>query len=97
MNPRIQQLIKFLESEPKDTFVLYALAMEYKNLGDKEKALIYYKRCLEVDENYVGVYYHLAALYSALGEEALAKATYQKGISVARAKNNQHPGIRLRR
>ena len=43
---RITQLLEFLEKEPKDTFLLYALATEYLKT-DTQKALAYFENLLQ--------------------------------------------------
>ena len=89
INDRIEKLLQFLAEDPSDSFTLYALATEYKK-EDKQKALEYFEILLKEHENYVGTYYHAAALYNELGKEKEAKITYQKGMKVAREINNMH-------
>ena len=89
MNQRIEKLLQFLAEDPNDSFTLYALATEYKKT-DKQKALEYFEKLLNEHENYVGTYYHAAALYDRLGKENEARLTYQKGMKIAREANNMH-------
>ena len=87
---RLLQLLEMQESDPGDTFVLFALAKEYEGMEDDSEALHYYQQVLEKDPSYVGVFYHLAKLYER--QEALLEAisTYEKGIAVAKAASDQH-------
>lgn len=87
---RLLQLLEMQESDPADTFVLFALAKEYEGLEDDSEALHYYQQVLEKDAHYVGAFYHLAKLYER--QEALMEAisTYEKGIEVAKATGDQH-------
>ncbi|MDX2067026.1 MAG: tetratricopeptide repeat protein [Haliscomenobacter sp.] len=87
---RLLQLLEMQESDPADTFVLFALAKEYEGLEDDSEALHYYQQLLEKDPQYVGAFYHLAKLYER--QEALLEAvsTYEKGIAVAKAVSDQH-------
>ncbi|RZK63164.1 MAG: tetratricopeptide repeat protein, partial [Pedobacter sp.] len=39
---RLAKLLEFLESDPNDPFILYALATEYNTQNDKEKAYSFY-------------------------------------------------------
>ncbi|MFA0964278.1 tetratricopeptide repeat protein [Roseivirga sp. BDSF3-8] len=80
--PRLQQLLGFLKEEPDDPFLLYAIATEY-NGTDTQKALHYYERLLQEHPDYVGTYYHAAALYADIGEQEKAEAIYTKGIKTA--------------
>lgn len=89
MNQRIEKLLQFLAEDPNDSFTIYALATEYKK-SDELKALEYFETLLVEHENYVGTYYHAAALYDSLGKEKEARLTYQKGMKVAREANNMH-------
>lgn len=81
--PRLERLLAFLKDEPDDPFLLYAIATEY-NGSEPLKALAYYERLLAEHPDYVGTYYHAAALYADLDEIEKADQTYQKGLEVAR-------------
>ena len=86
-NNRLEKLLQFLAEDPNDPFTLYALATEYKK-EDNEKALEYFEKLLTDHKDYVGTYYHTAALYDELGDKDNAKITYQKGMKVAREAGN---------
>ena len=79
-NTRIEQLKKFLEQNPNDSFVLYALATEYVNLSDDDTALDYFTRILSHDPDYTGVYYHLGKLFQREDKNDLAKQAFQEGM-----------------
>lgn len=89
-NTRLAKLLEFLESDPNDSFILYALATEYNSLNDREKALSYYLRLVSEHPQYVGTYYHLGKLYEKDGRKEDAISTYQQGITVARSKRDMH-------
>jgi len=84
MSERLEKLLGFLNEEPNDPFLLYAVANEYAAV-DAHKALEYYRQLLHEHEQYVATYYHAAALMDELGMIEEAQAVYQKGISVAAA------------
>lgn len=86
---RLEKLLEFYNEDPNDPFTIYALATEYKKV-DKQKSLAYFEILLINHENYVGTYYHAAALYDEIGKHNEAKLTYQKGMKVARELNNLH-------
>ncbi len=86
---RIIQLKQFLEKDPDDPFLLYALATEYMK-GDTEKARFYYEKLLREHPSYVPTYYHAAALYAYLEEQEKAAATYLKGIETAKLAGDSH-------
>jgi tetratricopeptide (TPR) repeat protein len=89
-NLRIQRLLEMLLEEPNDSFLLYALATEYLKLNDNQKALFYYLETVKSNEEYVGVYYHLAKLYEVLKDSENAFETYQKGMKIARKIGDNH-------
>lgn len=89
-NTRLAKLLEFLESEPNDTFILYALATEYNSLNDTENAFVYYLKLVNDHPDYVGTYYHLGKLYEKQGETDMAIDIYQKGMARARAKRDMH-------
>lgn len=82
MNTRLQQLFTFLEQEPNDPFIIYAIATEYRN-SDLEKAKSYFEQLLNDHESYLATYYHAAHLFFELGEDHRAKEVYEKGIALA--------------
>ena len=81
---RIETLIGFLDEDPDDSFVRFALAKEYEKLGTLKKALDTYLELKTKDPNYVGLYYHLGGLYESLNEKSNALSTYEEGIKVAK-------------
>src|SRR6185436_6178426 len=80
-NTRIEQLKKFLEQNPNDSFVQYALAIEHVNLSDDETALDHFKKILEHDPDYTGMYYHLGKLYQRRKQNDLAEEIFREGMN----------------
>lgn len=87
---RLEKLLEFLENEPNDEFLQYALATEYLRLNDTEKALQYYENLVKNHPDYVGTYYHLGKLYEALNRKEDAIGAYEKGMEVAKRKRDNH-------
>lgn len=83
-NNRIDSLLEFLKEDPEDGFIKFALAKEYEKIGTLKKALDTYLSLKELDSDYVGLYYHLGALYELLKEKDNALKTYEEGIVVAK-------------
>jgi len=77
---RIEQLKFFLEQNPNDSFVKYALAIEHVNLGDDATALGFFRSILEIDPDYTGTYYHLGKLLLRKNEKEEAEKTYREGM-----------------
>ncbi len=89
-NWRLEHLKGLLQEDEKDEFVLYALAQEYLKLDQPMEALAHFLKLKKYNEQYVGLYYHLAALYIELGEDDNAMNTFNEGIAIAKALGDQH-------
>jgi len=87
---RLNKLMEFLESDPNDPFILYALATEYNVQNDTEKALSYYLQLINKHPDYVGTYYHLGKLYEKQQQSERAIEIYKEGMAAARRKNDNH-------
>jgi Tfp pilus assembly protein PilF len=77
-----------LKSEPSDSFLNYALALEYAKINDVKKAIGLIEELLNRDEKFLGAYYQLGKYYEQIEEKQNAIDTYNKGILIARQKNN---------
>jgi tetratricopeptide (TPR) repeat protein len=87
---RLDKLLTFIQDEPNDEFLKYALAIEYLRLNNSEKALAYYEDLVNNHPNYTGTYYHLGKLYQALNRNDDAIRTYEKGMEITKAKRDMH-------
>lgn len=83
MESRLDKLRAFLEEDPKDPFLHYAIASELLKIGDIEGALAGFEGMMSDYPDYVGTYYHLGKLYEQLGQTDKASQTYQQGMAVA--------------
>jgi tetratricopeptide (TPR) repeat protein len=80
-NTRLQKLLEMSQENSSDTFVQYALGMEYKGLNQNDLAEHFLLNCLQIDSNYVPAYYQLALLYQAQNKEMEAINCLNKGFS----------------
>lgn len=87
---RLAKLLEFLQTDPNDPFIIYALATEYNAINDAEKAFSYYLQLVDQHPDYVGAYYHLGKLYEKNENKEKAIDTYQKGMLAARNKRDMH-------
>lgn len=87
---RVERLKEFLTSNPNDSFVQHALALEYIKMGDDVRARELFDHLLMRDENYIGSYYHLARLLERNNEKDKAKAVYEKGLMKAKESGDRH-------
>lgn len=90
MSKRLDQLMGFLESSPKEPFILFAIAKEYEGLDNKNAALEYYNKIVEYSPSYVGTYYHLGKLLEQLEQPEKALQIYQKGMEEAKKAGDNH-------
>lgn len=82
INQRIEQLLQWLDNEPNDAFLLYALATEYKNIN-VVTAIKKFEELLQLHPTYLPSYYHLAQLYVDTQQAEKAEITFKKGIKLA--------------
>ena len=94
---RIATLRSFLDEDPDDPFTRFALAQEHARQGETDQALAYYEGLVREHAGYVGTYYHLGALYRALGRDDDAQDTLRAGIAVATEAGDTHARSELQR
>lgn len=87
-NIRLQKLAEMLEKQPHDTFLLYAMGMEYLGMNDVNVAEKYFKQVLEVDSNHIATHYQLGILFTQLNREDEAQLVLEKGFELARQKGD---------
>jgi len=87
---RLEKLLEFIQNEPNDEFLKYALATEYLRLNNTEQALSYYEDLVNNHPNYTGTYYHLGKLYEALNRKQDAINIYEKGMQITKEKRDNH-------
>jgi tetratricopeptide (TPR) repeat protein len=88
-NQRLDYILQMLKIEPNDSFLRYALSLEYAKSNEIEKAIETIELLLVNDVNYLGAYYQLGKLYEQSGNTGLAIETYKKGIVIAQQQNNR--------
>lgn len=90
MMNRLSQLKAFLEENPNDPFLHYAMALEYLKQKDQNQALHIFIELTQNHPQYVGTYYHLGKLQEELQQYDEALDTYQKGMKIALAEKDRH-------
>jgi tetratricopeptide (TPR) repeat protein len=90
MSKRLPLLQQLLDSNPNDSFALFAIAKEYEGMGDLQQSLDFYQRLLTTNPGYVGLYYHLGKLYEKLENQPEALVAYRQGMEVARKAGDRH-------
>jgi len=84
MKSRIEQLQEFLKEDINDSFLKYALALEYVRLKEIDTASDYFLKLIKEDENYLASYYQLGKLYESMNEVVKAMRIYKNGIEIAK-------------
>lgn len=87
---RLNILLDMYKNDPKDSFVIYALAKEYESGGDLEQSLNHFLLLEKQDPDYVGMYYHLGKLYEKLDNSQEALDAYDKGIQISKKIKDFH-------
>lgn len=90
MSKRLPLLKQLLESDPNDSFALFAIAKEYEGMGEFSLALEFYQRLRATNPAYVGLYYHLGKLLEKTGRPAEALEAYRGGMEISRQAGDQH-------
>ena len=86
---RLQYIQEMLKNEPKDSFLNYALALEYAKINEIKKAIEIIEELLVKDRNYIGAYYELGKYYEQIEQRQAAIGIYKKGIEIAQEQNNK--------
>ena len=80
---RLKQIEAFLLEDPDDSFLLFALASEYRKAGNLVEAQKQFEKLKRIDPDYVGLYYHLGKIIEQIGSLAAAQEVYREGIECA--------------
>jgi tetratricopeptide (TPR) repeat protein len=95
MKSRIEQLQEFLNEDSNDSFLRYALALEYVRVDKNDTARDCFLKLIKDDENYIATYYQLGKLYESLNDSEKAKEIYKKGIKIAQKSENKKTLLEL--
>lgn len=87
---RLEEIQNIIKLAPNDPFPRYGLAMEYKNLGDRDSARRSFAALLESHPEYVPQYLMYGQLLVEMGDRAAAKQVLTAGIVQAEKARNQH-------
>lgn len=93
---RIDKIRAMLETQPADSFLQHALALEYIKLGNEEEARRLFEEILNREPGYIGSYYHLAKLLERTEQTEAAIQVYEKGMEEAKKAGDQHALSELR-
>ncbi|MFY7877926.1 MAG: hypothetical protein ACOVQM_20885 [Pirellula sp.] len=96
MNSRLEKILSMLEDDPRDPFLRYTLAMEYRKLQQNEKSLELLTE-LTIHENpkYVAAFFMAAQQLVELERLDDARSYLREGIEEARQQNNHHAAAEM--
>jgi len=85
-----------LLDDPKDPFLRYTLAMEYRKLEDNEKSLELLAELTQSEEpKYVAAFFMAAQQLVELDRVEDARTFLRDGIDAARIQNNHHAAAEM--
>jgi Tfp pilus assembly protein PilF len=90
MSDRLAQLLKMLEREPRDTFLLYGIALEHKKVGDAPRAIEFLDKVIAIDPGYCYAYHQKGLVHESAGDTESAKGAYRDGVAAAQKKGDEH-------
>src|SRR5262249_30565136 len=92
---RKQQIEEMLAEDPKDSFLLYGLAMEYVREGRDDKAIEYLREILTITPDYVPAYQQAGQAWPRLDKADEARQVFQSGIQAAKRLGNEHAACEM--
>ncbi len=90
MSTRLELLKRYLQEDPSDSFLRYALALEFIALNDHLMAYEQLTKLLFDDPDYLAAYYMAGKTAEAIQKNDAAKNWYAKGIEVAKMQKDLH-------
>ena len=86
---RLTQLLTMMRDKPTDTFLIFALALEYKSVGNILESILYFERLVNEFPDYVATYYQYGKLAEEMGDMTKAVDLFNKGIIKAKVAGDQ--------
>ena len=87
---RKEQIQEMLAEDPKDTFLRYALAMEFKSEGSSEEGLKIFSELMQDDPPYVPAFFMAGQELAGLARIDEAQRTLEEGIAHAKTQGELH-------
>jgi len=82
---RLAILLTMTREKPNDTFLIFALALEYKSVGNEAESRAYFERLVNEYPDYVPTYYQYGKMEEETGNMGKAIMLYKNGIEKANA------------
>jgi len=90
MSERIRRIRAMLAKNPRDVFLQYGLGMECAGEGHFEQAVEAFRKCMELDENYLPAYVEAGKCLRSAGKLAEAREAFAAGMERAALRGEKH-------
>jgi tetratricopeptide (TPR) repeat protein len=90
MANRLESLLELHKKDSKDSFIIYAIALEYNAAKDFSKAEEYFDLVLRQDPDYIPAYLQYGILKSNLKKKEEAVKIFENGIIIANKIGDKH-------
>ena len=84
---------QILKINPNHSFALNNLGLIFNQLGENEKAKIYFEKAIITDSNYADPHNNLGIIFQDLGENKKAKDCYEKAIEINPRNAHSHNNL----
>ena len=88
MQDRLKMIEVMLETNPTDSFLHYAAALEHQKNGDIPSAIKILQKIIKNDPEYLASYYQLGKMLEDKNKHEEAVEVYKAGKSVAKKQND---------
>ena len=90
MTDRVAAIQKLLEKDPDDVFLLYSLGMELASADRPAEAVAAFRRCIEIDDDYLPAYVEAGTGLRADGDLAAAGEMFAEAMERAAIQGETH-------
>jgi tetratricopeptide (TPR) repeat protein len=87
---RLERLKALVDQDPKNSFLRYGLAMEFRNTGDMEAAMREFRSVIAHNADYVPAYFHGGQTLERMARVDEARELYQSGIEASLRTGDAH-------
>lgn len=92
---RLETLKEMVAQEPEDEFSRYALALEYKKLGEVEESLNHFNHLNQHSPDYVPAYFMAGQMLADEGRIEDAQQRLNDGIAAAKRTKDNHAEMEM--
>lgn len=90
MSDRIEAIRKMLAKAGRDTFLIYSLGMELASADRYDEAVAEFRKCIELDGDYLPAYGEAGKALRSAGRLAEAREMFAAGMELAALTGESH-------